>query len=220
MKNLILILLLPLSFLPKSNSSDKTLFIFGSVPEKLSGSVKQIIEVSTDHLGQHEPSRTITEFDKNGDINQVQIGPLKGESQIMKFNTNYGSNAERTTTIGSSLVIKMIYIYDNSGRVAKVILKNEFAKDSPGTVTEYKYDGNDDVAEIDILDSSGKVSVKEVFNYDEKHRLTAMATIVKDQPALKTHYQYLSFDQKDNWIKKVSIEEGIKDTITRKITYY
>jgi hypothetical protein len=204
----------------RSDNDGKTIFFFTSSFEKLNGYVKQIIEVNTDHMGNvganNGPSRITADFDKKGDLVQVRIAA----DLIMKFNTSYDSNGKRLTATGTYLAGQEIFQFDSNGRIAKSISKTVLDKESTGLVAQYKYDGNDDVVEIDILDPSGKVSIKTIFGYDDKHHLITDESVVKGQPGLKGRYQYLSFDQKDNWVKRIKIEEGIKDTITRKITYY
>jgi len=195
MNKLILILVSLVMLSLRSDNDGKTIYFFSSTFENLNGHVRQLTEVNTGHIGNFgvikKPSCITADFDKKGDIVQVLISP----DQTIKFNTNYDSKGKRISTIGN-LVVKTICTYDDSGRIGKLILKNVLDKDSPGMVTEYKYNNNDDVVEGDILDPSGKISIKEMFSYDEKRHLTVHETIVKDQPGLKMQYQYLSFDQR------------------------
>jgi len=220
MIKLALITVLLITLLPKSDDDGKTVFFYTSSTEKLNGHVKQLIEVNTDHIGsfgvKKGPSRIAADFDKKGDIVQIRAAP----NQIIKFNTKYDNNGKRISTIGNAPGDKITCIYDNNGRVDRLILNNELDKNSRGMISENKYDGNDDIVEDDVMDSSGKVTFKEIFSYDDRHHLVARDMFLKGKPEVKIQYQNISFDRKGNWIKKIMIWEKEKDTITRKITYY
>jgi len=115
-------------------------------------------------------------------------------------------------------VRKTIYQYDTLNNQIKF---TEYKKGKVDLRYTHKYDGNDNLIEVQWLDSLGQFGNKTIFEYNEKNDLLKECTLDKDDNLMIIKTFDYTFDQYGSWIEKRHyLNDSLIVVTRREITYY
>ena len=232
MSKSILIFTFLISLFIQDGSHPKIPILFNGNLEPLNGHVKQIIEVNHNHTIEASYPliiTTIANFDKNGNTiseRNKDFGDKKWSE--IKYLNKYDTKGKKTETIIKSVKNgTKIYLYGKDGNIDE---SSSWYKNKLIEKTTYKYDNMDNLVELTSNGSDEHYKFK--YKYNNQQNLIEEDEFYRNDPkGIKTFDEYKSFDEKGNWLKKISVEHVNRapskgspyypvDTITRKITYY
>ncbi len=216
-----LTLLFAVIFLLSCKKSHKPIVtaIYDNHFELLSGKVKQIAEISNRLYSGMDT--VIIDFDKQGKITQFKTGG----NRVVKCEYKYDKTGNPTEVTEKFGLFPVVYKYDKGGRI---IESNQYTKElrenSDHILKQdkyfFKYNGDRQVIQTDYyFDTEHRLIEK--YKYSDQHLLIE-TKLFSDKGYLqeKAFYQYISIDDKGNWLKRIKKSVWKPDTITRKIIYY
>jgi hypothetical protein len=214
--SLIIVLLLLVSCTSKKQEPTITwLYGYGQV-EKLSGHVKSLIEERS--FGGKPIPYFIYTFNNKGDVIKIEDGFQSG---ITSYNTLYNNNGKKTEAIGlygdSGKEIKEVYKYDDNEHLTECIGNaNKLSQDTD----RFIYDDLGNLIEHQQYFEKKPLWIFK-YKYDKNaHSIGFVQSMTTRRDSFKTSAKdtsrYISFDSHNNWTKAIFL----KETITRKITYY
>ncbi|UUV18383.1 hypothetical protein NRK67_13970 [Fusobacteria bacterium ZRK30] len=165
--------------------------------------------------------KTIYRIDDKGNLIETSDFDSKGRfmGKIIYIRNDKGYAVEKNSyDLMGSLNSKFKFEYDRKGRVLESIYYG--SGDEVEEETYIKYDGKGRKLEVKVI-TEGNVVIKN-FKYENKEK-DDLTTMIKFENYLimsKTIYRY-KYDENDNWIKKISIEDEKPKVIEeRKIEYH
>jgi len=189
----------------------------------LNGNVKQVNETNSFSFGRSDT----TLFNEDGIPIETRIGAEKGPSAIIKYDI-IDDTPLKIAVIRNERWAKTVYLWDSLGHIVRSmdypghLYSGDHSMDKPFSGRNYKYDLKGNLIEIDIKSVEPERLDTIRKNYDTNSNLIEM--IDRERPSVNSTYKYFSFDQENNWTKRLIIRKYINriivDTIKRKITYY
>lgn len=221
-KSILVLVILLVSCSPKKQEPAVTwLYGYGQV-EKLNGKVKKLTEKK--FINNHIQFCFVYIFNNKGDLIQIVTEDFSPNSiDTAQYNTVYNGDKKKEAIgmyfdIGKK--IREIYKYDNNGYITKYIHN---ANDLPTDTDRLFYDNAANLVEHQQYFQKKPLWI---FKFQYLYNKSAVCTGVKQsmttwrdsfKRSTKDTTRYIAFDSKKNWIKAVDF---LKDTTTRKITYY
>ena len=101
-------------------------------------------------------------------------------------------------------------------------INNQFVSiksESGDKIREIRYDQKGRIIEDSYYNGNDYFSLQTVNEYDKQGKMIRTTNHFDDQKDDVTNYQYISYDDKGNWIKAVANHEGERIIIIREIGY-
>jgi hypothetical protein len=157
------------------------------------------------------------------DLLEAVIGYDNSGKQILRMCFEYDSNGVEKRRLSyrenNELVYTIEFVeFNQAGQVTMQI--NQDVNDKYKTVTTNKYDDRGNLVKVVNLDENGKVLHEYEKQYDKHNNVIAVVSTWNGIQNYSKRYEY-TYDNKNNWIKKISYNSDIKYTVEmRNIDYY
>lgn len=162
-------------------------------------------------------------FDENGNLIEHKSNVTDKEyfgKWIYKYD-GYNNQIERIGYISDDFIERWIHKYDKDNRRIEEIMVYENSDSIADIKRVFEYDNKDNIIrQLYISYSTDKEERwEDRFKYDIFNNVVEHIKINKNENIKKTTYQY-KYDNVDNWIEKICIENGVTKSIyERKIEY-
>lgn len=151
--------------------------------------------------GKHLDHKSITKYEKNGQIDQRNSYFANGDLDC-RTETDYDSNGakveERLYNRTGKLYLKWLYKYDVSGKVGEVEAIDEYGK--VFSLDKYKYNSNGMVIEISDQDLYFNHTTTCLLTYNTRGFITEIRDYANGRLTSTNRYEYDEYDGFGNWI--------------------